>query len=190
MLVGWKNANLKPFQLQKIFWELSSQQTFTFSRSSIFPETSALDLLLLANFFPNGIELRNANHAFKFALQELIDLLSPTRCYGERMTQVYEMVHNEMITMRKELKQQKKFFEACKKCSKNKKIALQSKFVFMIEEMLQITKETKSINATKSVQKRLRKRPIQAVLDNEEEEMLDNNSNGSDSDCIIVATCR
>ena len=60
----------------------------------------------------------------------------------------------------------------------------------MIEEVLQIIKEVKSINATKSAQKWLRKRPIQAVLDNEEKEMLNNNSNGSDSDCIIVATRR
>ena len=95
-----------------------------------------------------------------------------------------------MITMHKKLKQQKKLFEACKKHSKNKKIALQSKFVFTTEEILQITKKTKSINATKSAQKWPRKRPIQAVLDNEEEKMLNNNSNGSDSDCIIVATRR
>ena len=69
------------------------------------------------------------------------------------MIQMYEMVHNEMITMHKELKQLKFFFEICKKCSKNKKIALQNKFVFMIKEMLQIAKETKSINVTKSAQK-------------------------------------
>ena len=69
------------------------------------------------------------------------------------MIQIYKMVHNEMITMCKKLKQQKNFFEVCKKCLKNKKIALQSKFVFMIEEVLQITKETKSISATKSAQK-------------------------------------
>ena len=60
----------------------------------------------------------------------------------------------------------------------------------MTEEMLQITKEAKLVSATKSAQKWPRKCPIQAVLDNEEEEMLDNNFNGSDSDCIIVATCR
>ena len=92
--------------------------------------------------------------------------------------------------MRKELKQQRKLFETRKKCSKNKRIALQGKFVFMTEEVLQIAKKTKSVSATKSAQKWPRKRPIQAVLDNEEEEMLDNNSNGSDSDCIIVATRR
>ena len=100
------------------------------------------------------------------------------------------MVHNKMITMHKELKQQKNLFETHKKYSKNKKIILQNKFVFMIEEMLQITKEAESKNVTKSAQKQPRKCPIQAVLDNEEEEMLDNNSSGSDSDCIIVATRR
>ena len=48
-----------------------------------------------------------------------------------------------------------------------KKIALQNKFVFMIKEMLQITKKTKSINTTKNAQKQPQKYPIQAVLDNE-----------------------
>ena len=105
------------------------------------------------------------------------------------MTQAYEMVHNKIITIHKKLKQPKKFLETCKKCSKNKRIALQSKFVFTTEEMLQITKETKSINTTKSAQKQPRKRPIQAVLDNKKK-MLNNNSNGSNSDCIIVATRR
>ena len=45
----------------------------------------------------------------------------------------------------------KKLFNAYKKHSKNKRIMLQGRFVFMIEEVLQITKEAKSINATKSV---------------------------------------
>ena len=55
--------------------------------------------------------------------------------------------------MCKKLKQSKKFFNVCKKCSKNKRIMLQNRFIFTIEEILQVTKETKSINATKSVQK-------------------------------------
>ena len=106
------------------------------------------------------------------------------------MMQMYKIIHNEMITMCKELKQPKKFLETYKKCSKNKKIALQNKFMFMTKEILQIAKETKSVSVTKSAQKQSRECPIQAVLDNEEEEMLDNNFNGSDSDCIIVATRR
>ena len=106
------------------------------------------------------------------------------------MIQTYEIIHNKIITMHKKLKQQKKFLETCKKHSKNKKIILQNKFVFTTEEILQITKKTKSINVIKSVQKWPQKCPIQAVLDNEEKKMLNNNSNGSDLDCIIVATRR
>ena len=64
------------------------------------------------------------------------------------------------------MKQPKKNFEIHKKCSKNKKIALQNKFVFMTGGMLQIIKKMKSINATKSAQKWLQKCPIKAVLDN------------------------
>ena len=86
VLVGWKSVGLKPFQLQKVLRELSFQQTFILSRPSTPPETSALNLLLFASSFPNGTELRNANHAFKFALQESTNLLSPARRYGERMT--------------------------------------------------------------------------------------------------------
>ena len=128
-----------------MFQELSFQQTFIPSQLSTFPETSTLDLSLLASFFPDSIELCNANHAFKFALQKLTDLLSPARRYGERMTQAYEIVHSKMITMRKKLKQQRKLLETHKKHSKSKRIALQGKFVFTTEEMLQIAKEAESI---------------------------------------------
>ena len=68
--------------------------------------------------------------------------------------------------MHKKLKQQKKSFKTHKKCSKNKKIPLQNKFIFTTEKILQIAKKTKSINATKNTQKQPRKCPIQAVLDN------------------------
>ena len=63
------------------------------------------------------------------------------------------IIHNEMTTMRKELKQQKEFFNACKKHSRNKKIMLQNRFVFITEKILQIAKKTVSVNATKGVQK-------------------------------------
>ena len=92
--------------------------------------------------------------------------------------------------MCKELKQQNYFSEIYEKCSKNKRIALQTKFIIMTEIMSQITKITKSIKATKNVQKQPRKRPIQTDLVNEEKKMLTNNFSGSASDCIIVASRR
>ena len=97
------------------------------------------------------------------------------------------MIYNEIITMCKKLKQQKKLFNACKKRSKNKRIVLQSRFVFTTKEMLQITKKTKSINTTKNVQKQPQKCPIQTILENNKNNMPNSESSSSDSDCIIVA---
>ena len=70
-----------------------------------------------------------------------MDLFFLVKCYSEWIIQIYKIIHNKMITMRKALKQPKKKFNACKKCLKNKKIVLQSKFIFITEKMLQITKK-------------------------------------------------
>ena len=126
-----------------------------------------IKFIVICEIFLKNIELHNANHAFKFTLQKSMDLFSPIKSYSEQMTQTYEMIYNKMTTMHKELKQQKQILEACKKCSKNRRIALQEKFVFMMEAMLQITKETKSINVNKNALKWPRKFPIQAILDKE-----------------------
>ena len=83
MLVDRKNVNLKSFQLQKIFQELSFQQTSIFSQLFTFLETNVLNLFLFANFFPNGIKLCNVNYAFKFTLQKSTNLFFPAKCYNE-----------------------------------------------------------------------------------------------------------
>ena len=57
----------------------------------------------------------------------------------------------------------------------------------MTEEMLQIMKETKSINTTKSIQKQPKKHPIQTILENDKNHMPNSKSSNSNSDCIIVA---
>ena len=89
--------------------------------------------------------------------------------------------------MHKELKEPKKFFNAHKKRSKSKRITLQNRFVFTTEKMLQIMKKTKSINATKNVQKQLQKYPIQTVLENNKNNMPNSEFSSSNSDYMIVA---
>ena len=116
-----------------------------------------------------------------------MDLFSPIKHYNKQIIQIYETIYNKMITMHKELKQQQKMFNAHKKHSKNKKITLQNRFMFTTEEILQIIKKTKSINATKSVQKWPQKCPIQTILENDKNNMPNSKSSNSDSDCIIVA---
>ena len=63
------------------------------------------------------------------------------------------MIYSEIITMRKKLKQQREIFNTRKKRSKNKKIALQNRFVFTTKTVLKIAKKAESTSATKSTRK-------------------------------------
>ena len=107
--------------------------------------------MLFNNFSSDGIELCNVNQTFKFMLQESIDLFSLIKRYGEWIVCVYEITHNDIIMMYKKLKQQNEFFNVCKKWKMNKKIALEKKFMFITEEMLQVMKETKTAMTAKQL---------------------------------------
>ena len=91
-----------------------------------------------------------------------------------------------MIIMRKELKQQKELLNARKKHSKGKRIALQNKFMFTIEEVLEIAKKAESVNAAKNTRKRPRRELVQEDIADEDLEASENNSDSSESDCIVV----
>ena len=89
--------------------------------------------------------------------------------------------------MHKKLKQQEKLFNACKKRSKSEKIVLQNRFVFTIEKILQIMKVAELINTSKTIQKWPQKCPTQTILENNKNNMPNNESINSNSDCMIVA---
>ena len=88
--------------------------------------------------------------------------------------------------MHEKLKQKNDLFNACKKCKINKRIVVKKKFVFTTEKVLQLVKKTEAENATKKMRKRPRKRPIQEVLEDNENETLENEDNNSNFDCIIL----
>ena len=62
--------------------------------------------------------------------------------------------------------------------------------MFTTEKVLEIAKKAESINATKSTRKQPQKRPIQDILEDEEAEVLESESDSSTSDYIIVAARR
>ena len=160
IFAGWKGAGLELFQPQKVFRELLSRQISIISPSFTPQDSSTLNFLLLDNFFPDSTQLRNINQIFKFALQKLTNLFSPVKHYGEWIACVYEITHNNITTMHKELKQKNNLFNARKKHKTNKKIAVKRKFVFTTEKVLQLVKEVEAENAAKKMRKKLRKRPI------------------------------
>ena len=98
-----------------------------------------------------------------------------------------EFIHTELITAQKKLKSIKEIFNTRKKHTKNKRIALEGKFVFSTQEILDITQAAKIKTKAKKKHKQPRKRTIDEILDEEEAETLENESSSSDSDCIVVA---
>ena len=104
ILAGWKSANLKFFQPQKVLWELLFCWISIVSPSFTPQNSSALNFLLLDNFFPDNTQLHNVNQTFKSALQKSINLFSPIKHYGEWIACIYEMAYNNITTMREKLK--------------------------------------------------------------------------------------
>ena len=61
IFAGWKNAGLKFLQPQKMLQELFFQQISVVLPLFTPQNSSALNFLLLDNFFPNNTELCNVN---------------------------------------------------------------------------------------------------------------------------------
>lgn len=190
ILAGWRGAGLEPFKPQRVLRELPSRRTSAASPPSTPQGSSALDLSLLDSSPPDGTEMRSANQIFKSALQEIPEVPSPVRRYGERLTRAYETTHSDMVTMRKELRQQRDLLNARKKHKTGKRIALEGRFVFTTEEVLKVVKEAEAVTAVKSSRKQPKKCSIQEILEDEEDEIVENKASSSDSDCIIVASRR
>ena len=91
--------------------------------------------------------------------------------------------------MCKKFKQQKKSINTHQKHKKIKCIALK-KTVFTIEKILQIIKKMKTITTIEKLHQWLQKHSIQKTMNNEQNEILKNEFDNSDSNCILIATCK
>ena len=81
----------------------------------------------------------------------------------------------------------KKILNTRKKCTKGKRVALEGKFVFSTQEVLDIARATEAETEVKKRRKRPRKRAINEILDEKEIKVVETESQSSDSDCIVVA---
>ena len=70
---------------------------------------------------------------------------------------------------------------------KGKRVALENKFIFSTQEVLDIARVVEIKAEIKKKYKQLRKHTIDEIIDEEEVEILDNESLSSDSDYIVIA---
>ena len=188
ILSGWKGAGLMPLAPMHVLEKLlSSLDTGTAIRRTPSP-SRGFDLSLLASSPPDGIELRNANELLLSALDSVEILPDSARRYAKRMTQAYETTHSELIIARRQLSEQQKLLNNRKKHKRGKRVALKGKFVFTTEEVLMIAQTAEKENAARTTKKGSRTRVTEEHSSEDEDMVLENDSEESELDCIIVAS--
>ena len=186
ILSGWKISGLVPLEPMRVLEKLSTRPDST----AISPSTPTLqdqfDLSLLESSPPDGTELRNSNNLLISTLQGIETVPERAKRYAERAVRAYEITNSELITARKIIAEQQKLLDRRKKRKKGKRVALKGKFVFTTEEVLQIARTAEAERAARSAKKQPRKKIIHQIENEEEDEILENDSSSSESDCIIV----
>ena len=184
---GWKKTGLIPLNPDKIFNKLLKRTNLILNWPETLPNEVDLDFSLFNSFPPNGIQLCEANKLLVFALNEIAGLFDSVRQYTAWLAMMAEFTYAELIIVRKELELAKKILSTWKKCTKGKRVALEGKFVFFMQEVLDIARVTEAETEAKKRRKRPRKRAINEILDEKEIEVVETESQLSDSDCIVVA---
>jgi hypothetical protein len=154
------------------------------------PDAASLDITLLNSSPPDSTEMRKATALFNSELQKPGPLTSLARRFRERMTRIFEMTQSENAVLRRGLAEAKELLRSRHNCRKGKKVALQGKFVFSTQEVLEIARQAEENAATKRGRRRPRTTAIDVEITGDEDEVLEIVRSNSESDCIIVANSK
>jgi DDE superfamily endonuclease len=185
---GWKSAGLVPLEPMRVLEKLSTRVYARLPSPRTPPQQDQFELSLLESSPPDGTELRQANALLNSTLRTAKDVPERARKYTERMTKAYEATHSELVIARKRLAEQDELLQARKKRTKGKRVALKGKFVFSTEEVLEVARRAEADTAARSAKRSIRKRTIDEIDRIEEEGIVKNESDSSDSDCIVVSS--
>jgi hypothetical protein len=185
---GWKSAGLMPLEPMRVLEHLPTRIYEPPSTPRTPSQQDQFDLSLLKSSPPDDTELRQANDLLNSTLRMASDVPEKARRYTQRMTQAYESTHSELVIARKRLAEQDELLRARKRRTTGKRVALKGKFVFSTEEVLEIARQAEADTAARSAKRPTRKRTINAITRTEEEDIIENESEQSDSDCIVVAS--
>ena len=118
------------------------------------------------------------------------DMTPRTKRYTARMTEGFEKLHAEMVTLQKEREAQRELLQTRKKHGKGKRVLLQNKFVFSTPEVLKITVEAESGKVKKKGASTTRPVPNTARPNKEEHCYSEGSHSESESSVIVVAHSR
>ncbi|KAM0711415.1 hypothetical protein Q7P35_002155 [Cladosporium inversicolor] len=187
---GWRNTGLEPLSPIVVLDKYRQEVASTPPPPRIPPDAVSLDLTLLDSSPPDSTEVRKAMALFNSELQKPGPLTSPAKRFGERMTRILEMTQSENAVLRRELAEARELLRSRKNRRKGKRVALQGKFVFSTQEVLEIARQAEENAATKRGRKRPRTTAVDVEISVDEDEVLEIMRSDSESDCIIVANSR
>jgi hypothetical protein len=110
--------------------------------------------------------------------------------YIARLTQAFEAAFSKNATLRKENTKQRELLKTRKRRTTGKRVALNGKFVFRTQEVLETAKQAEEATAKKTSRKRRRKDSISVEIERGKENIIENVSNDSDPDYIVVGQRR
>ena len=151
------------------------------------PNVSALETTLLASSPPNGTDIRKANEELLETVRKSTNLPSPIKRYIARLTSTFEKSNTERVLLRNENTEVRELLQYRKSRTRGKRVAIKGKFVFNTREILEVVEKAEAEASTKKSKKRRRTKSPTPIIDDEVEEVLENLSEESEGDCIIVA---
>ena len=183
---GFKAAGLWPLSPVTVLEKLPAEKALQAPAPYNTTPLHGLDLSLLQSDPPDGTELREANALCLAAVENATDLPTPAKRYISQLTQASEAMSSKITTLRTELAKQKEILQTRKNRTKGKRVALKGKFVFSTQEVLEVARAAEQASEGKTSRKRLRKQSIAIEIEEQENEVVENVSSDSDSDCIAV----
>ena len=105
ILSRWRGAGLVPNNPQKVLDRLLRNTATAALPPYTPPEGPNLDFSLLKSSPPDGTELRESNVLFNTVLTQTLELPSPAKRYGARVTRMAETLTVEVSLLRKQCKE-------------------------------------------------------------------------------------
>jgi hypothetical protein len=148
-----------------------------------------LDRSLLDSSPPEGTELREATSLVNRIVRSST-LKTPVKRYIERSGSALERTTSENALLQKENAEYRELLRVRKERKKGKRVAIKGKFVFNTHEILELVEKAEAEASKGKAKKRRTTKATTPEIEEEEEEDIEEDISESESDCIVVVSCR
>jgi hypothetical protein len=148
-----------------------------------------LDRSLLDSSPPEGTELQEATSLVNRIVRSST-LETPVKWYIKRSGAAFERTTSENTLLRKENAEYRELLQVHKEYKNGKHVAIKGKFVFSMQEILEVVEKVEAEVSKRKTKKRRIAKAATPETEEEEEEGIESNMSESESDCIVVASSK